>query len=106
MSLSFLAQLQAAAGAVSDQPDLHIRFNPNPPGTIKHGSASDIVLKTLRQYGKPMNEGQLRFRTGLNHAKTSWALLFLVRQGLIESYQDPTRNSRYLRYKGIAGEER
>jgi DNA-binding transcriptional ArsR family regulator len=97
--MDFLAQLQAIANAIDHAPAMVGRFNPRPLGVIQPGRSSELVLKCLREHGGMMTEGQIRFRTGLNHAKTSWALLYLLRQGLIEFRQNPARNGRYRRYR-------
>lgn len=78
-----------------------VKFQPRPAGVIVTDSASDVVLKCMREMGGWVAEGQVRYRTGLNHARASWALLYLTKIGLVESRQDTTRNSRYRRYKVV-----
>ncbi len=79
------------------------RFNPRPAGVIRPGRSSEMVLKVLRDHGGLMTEGQIRYRTGLNHSRASWALLFLQNQGHIEAMPETFRNSRYKRYRAKVG---
>lgn len=100
---TFLALLQDAARAVETAEPRKQHFNPRPAGVMQPGRSSEVVLKTLREYGYFMTEGQIRYRTGMNHAKVSWALLYLLRQGHIEDMPETFRNSRYRRYRIKAG---
>jgi len=97
--MNFIEQLQAAARAVASIELPECKFQPNPAGVVKPGGASELVLKTLREHPGTLSEGQIRFRTGLNHAKTSWALLYLKRIEKIEALPATHRNSRYKRYQ-------
>ncbi len=103
--MNFLEELERVARAVESagaEPRKQ-HFNPRPAGVIRPGRSSEAVLAVLRQHGGAMTEGQLRFRTGLNHAKCSWALIYLLRQGLVEDMRGTFRNSRYKRYRAKIG---
>ena len=76
-------------------------FNPRPRGVIIEGSASAVVLEYLRRCKKFQTEGQIRRRTMRSHASVSWALIYLVRVGLVESRPDGLRSSRYKRYRAL-----
>lgn len=95
--MDFLAQLQSIAAA--QLPAKSPRFNPRPPGVIREGSASDAVLKFMRESPGMKSEAAIRWATGRSHSAVSWALMYLARQGLIESRLDPVRNSRYRKYR-------
>lgn len=101
--MNFLEELERVARAVEASEPRKQHFNPRPAGVIREGRSSEMVLKALRDHGGAMTEGQLRFRTGLNHAKCSWALIFLQRIGKVEVLSDAHRNIRYLRYKAKKG---
>ena len=97
MSIAWVAsQIQAMK---VDPPNL-VRFNPKPPGVIQPGSATDAVLAILREHrGRFFTAGELIEATGRSHAATSWALMYLRAQGLIEAVEDSARNPRFLRYR-------
>lgn len=74
------------------------RYNPRPPGVIREGSATAAVLAFLLAHrGKRFAAYQVIHATGCTQKATSWALVYLQQQGLIETSPDP-RNERYLRY--------
>lgn len=98
-----LVQLQSIASARAEIP--LIRFNPRPAGVIREGSASDTVLKYLRASQGFRNESQIIFATKRSHSAVSWALLYLARQGLIESAPEIHRNIRYRRYRAKSPEQ-
>ena len=97
--MDLLTQLQTIASANAQVPEAPDRFNPRPPGAIIEGSASDDVLKFMRSSPGMKTEAQMRWATKRSHSAISWALLYLARQGLIESRLDPLRNSRYRKYR-------
>lgn len=102
---TFLDLLQDAARAVETagaEPKKG-RYNPRPAGVIRPGRSSEMVLKVLREHGGLMTYGQIRYRTGLNHARCSWSLLYLQRLGHIETMPETYRNSRYKRYRAKIG---
>ena len=101
--MNFLEELERAARAVEAAEPKKERFNPRPAGVIRPGKSSEAVLSVLRQHGGALTEAQLRFKTGLNHAKCSWALIFLQSQKLIEAMPETHRNSRYKRYRAQIG---
>lgn len=101
--MNFLEELERAARAVEAAEPKKQHFNPRPAGVIRPGRSSETVLEVLHQHGGAMTEGQIRYRTGLGHAKASWALLYLLRQKLIEAVPETHRNSRYRRYKAKIG---
>lgn len=75
------------------------RFNPRPPGVIREGSATAAVLAFLLSHrGKRFSAYQVIHATGCTTKATSWALVYLQRQGLIDATSDP-RNERYQRYE-------
>lgn len=101
MSLIWVAEQIRAAREASDSlgPNL-IRFNPNPPGVVRPGSATDAVLAHLRDHpGRWFTESEITKAINRSHAATSWGLLYLSRQQLIESVADAHRNPRYRRYR-------
>ena len=78
-----------------------VRFNPRPAGVIREGSTSDLVLKYLCESGGFKTECQILWKVRRSHSAVSWSLLYLQRQGLVEGRRDPTRNSRYLKYRAV-----
>lgn len=75
------------------------RFNPHPPGVIREGSSTAAVLAFLLAHrGKRFSAYQVIHATGCTTKATSWALVYLQRQGLIDAASDP-RNERYQRYE-------
>lgn len=104
--MNFLEELERVARAVESagaEPRKQ-HFNPRPAGFIRPGKSSEAVLSVLRQHGGALTEAQLRFRTGLNHAKCSWALLYLQKLKKLAAQELPAhRNSRYRRYKAKIG---
>ena len=82
-----------------------VRFNPRPPGVIREGSTSDLVLKFLRESGGFKTECQILWKVRRSHSAVSWSLLYLQRQGLVEGRCDPTRNSRYLKYRAARAKD-
>lgn len=101
MSLAWVAeQIRAVREASGELGPNLIRFNPNPPGMVRPGSATDAVLAHLREHsGRFFTEMEITKAIGRSHAATSWGLLYLSRQGLIESVADSRRNPRYRRYR-------
>ena len=79
------------------------RFNPRPAGVIREGSTSEAILAYLREVPGFKTEAQIIWKTRRSHSAVSVALLYLIRQGLIESRPDPTRSTRYKRYRAIRG---
>jgi hypothetical protein len=94
---------QLSSAAVQSVPAAK-RFNPRPPGVIRSGSASDVVLKFLQESSGFKTEAQIRWKTGLNHAKVSWALLFLRSNGFVDAVPDEIRCGRFLRYRATRKE--
>lgn len=89
--------VQSLVSAKPEEPTPE-RYNPRPPGVIREGSATAAVLAFLLAHrGKRFAAYQVIHATGCTQKATSWALLYLQRQGLIETTPDP-RNERYLRY--------
>lgn len=75
------------------------RFNPRPAGVIREGSTSDVVLQVLKECGGFRTEAQLIWITKRSHSAVSWALIYLIRLGLVESRPDTVRSSRYKKYR-------
>ena len=100
-------QTQAArAGLSAEKPKLPRRFNPHPPGVIREGSATSAVLKLLNDHPKrSWCHYEIIEATGRTRVAVGWALIFLRSQGLIECLPDAHRNSRYLRYRAIGGDQ-
>lgn len=89
--------VQSLVSAKPEEPKPE-RFNPRPPGVIREGSATAAVLAFLLAHrGKRFAAYQVIHATGCTQKATSWALVYLQQQGLIETSPDP-RNERYLRY--------
>lgn len=99
----FLEQLQAAAAAAPAKREHRQRYNPNPAGQPKPGSATEAVIAELRRTRTAMSEAQLTWRLKRSHSAISWALLRLVDWGMAEKIADPTRHARYCRYKAVMG---
>ena len=78
-----------------------VRFNPRPPGVIREGSTSDLVLKFLCESGGFKTECQILWKVRRSHSAVSWSLLYLIRQGLVESRPDVVRSSRYKKYRAV-----
>lgn len=76
-----------------------VRFNPRPPGVIREGSTSDLVLKYLCEAGGFKTECQILWKVRRSHSAVSWSLLYLIRQGLVEARPDAVRSSRYKKYR-------
>ncbi len=80
------------------------RFNPCPPGVMKCQSASHACYDVLKdQQGKWLTHDQICILSGRNTKQVCWGLLFLTRQGLVESAPDEYRNPRYLIYRLVPG---
>lgn len=84
---------------------LYVRPNPRPAGVIRGGSASEIVLGLLRSREGFWTEAQLMLATRRSHSAISWALLYLVKNGLAEARPDWARNSRYKKYRATRSSE-
>jgi hypothetical protein len=80
------------------------RFNPRPAGVIQPGSASEVVLKMLRDNpGRWFTHAEIVRATGRTQKGVDWALLYLKARSLISTTSDDGRNSRYLRYSVAKG---
>ena len=80
------------------------RFNPCPPGVMKCQSSSHSVYDVLAaQAGCWLSHDQICQLSGRNTKQVCWGLLFLTRQGLVESAPDEYRNPRYLIYRLVPG---
>ena len=90
------AQAQrASAPATPGRPP----FNPRPPGQLVEGSASDIVLRFLRQHrGVSFRYAELLKHTGCTPSALVWACSFLVKQGMIDALPDAMSGRRRFRY--------
>lgn len=97
MVLSMLAQI-----SVVSQPVKRRKYNPRPAGVIQPGSATEAVLAFLKASPGLKTEAQIIWATKFSHSAVSWALLRLRAWNKVEAISDPTRNSRYLRYKATA----
>jgi hypothetical protein len=94
------SQLLALAGRVSEPPARS--FNPRPPGVIRRGSATHLVLVHLRSQPGFVRHHQLRIAVDRSPKAIDWALVFLRSRGLIEAVPDGL-HSRYLRYRAKPG---
>ena len=97
--MDFLSQLQSIVVANDHAGQRPQRYNPRPPGVVREGSVSDAILKYMATSPGMKTESQLIWATKRGHSVVSWSLLYLQRQGLIESRLDTTRNSRYRKYR-------
>jgi len=93
------------ANSPANEQEKVARFNPRPAGVIREGSASDAVLKFLRESGGFKTEAQILWAVRRTHSSVSWSLLFLVRNNLVESRPDSLRSSRYKKYRAVRPEE-
>jgi hypothetical protein len=75
------------------------RYNPRPKGTIQKGSATDAVLDFLTKSPGLKTEAQICWATKRSHSAVSWALIRLRSWKRIDAIEDPSRNSRYFRYR-------
>ena len=82
--------------------------NPRPAGVIRPGSGTDVLLRFLRQArGRWFFHSELVLALGRSKGEIDWALLYLVREGQVESRltELPARKP-VLRYRlNIAGKE-
>lgn len=98
--MSFLLQtLQQIAECDQSAKPKSRKFNPRPAGVIQPGSATEAVLAFLKTSPGLKTEAQIVWATKRSHSAVSWALLRLRAWGMIEAIGDPSRNSRYLRYR-------
>lgn len=80
------------------------KFNPYPAGVMRCQSASHSVYTALEaQKGRWVSHDQIMSLTGRTTKQVCWGLLYLTRQGLVESAPDEYRNPRYLIYRLIPG---
>lgn len=76
------------------------RYNPRPPGVIRGGSATAVILDFLRKNPhRYFTAGVIVKATGCSEKAVSWGLLYLRSLGLIEAVANDLRNSRYLLYR-------
>lgn len=62
------------------------RNNPRPQGVIRPGSGTDVLLRFLRQApGRWFFHSELVLALGRSKGEIDWALLYLVRECLVES---------------------
>ncbi|WP_150429143.1 helix-turn-helix domain-containing protein [Dechloromonas sp. CZR5] len=102
-SISFSVVSMLSDIAESRQPSKKSqKFNPRPAGVIQPGSATEAVLGFLKDSPGLKTEAQIIWATKFSHSAVSWALLRLRAWGMIDAIADPSRNSRYLRYKATA----
>lgn len=60
--------------------------NPRPAGVIRQGSGTDVLLRFLRQSpGRWFFHSELVLALGRSKGEIDWALLYLVREGLVDS---------------------
>ena len=84
-------------GALRTSPE---RFNPNPAGVIRSGSATHQVLELfLANPGLWLSYATIAWRTGVGQKSLSWALIYLRSQRLIECTPGDGRNRRSLLYR-------
>jgi len=91
-----VAQAQTAAAA----PPPPERFNPRPPGVIREGSTTQLVLVYMRERPQQLHpHWQIVAGVGRSKVAVDWALAFLRKQGLVDAIPDRGRNARYFRYR-------
>lgn len=109
MSLDWVAR-QIQAVRLQDETPIPqiVSFNPRPPGAPMEGSATDCVLKVLKDY--PMrwftssellvlvNRGRKTDQC-FTRVAIAWGLLRLQTWKWVDSTPDESRNVRYLRYR-------
>lgn len=96
-SLSWTAEQLRLAERFPDA--LTPRFNPRPPGVIRPGSATQVVLEYLRaNRGKYFSHFELMKATGRSREAVTAACIYLRAQGLVATYPDTARNHRYHKY--------
>lgn len=99
-----LTTLEQITNAKQPAKGPRIHYNPNPPGSIKEGSATEAVLAFLESTGCFHTMAQIMWKTGRSHSAVSWALIRLLQSGKVESIDDPTRHARYKRYRARKAE--
>lgn len=101
MSMSWVAdQLRAMRDAAALLPQAVPRFNPRPPGVIRDGSATEVVLAFLYEHpARWFVHHEIMVATGRSRAAVDWALIFLRQHGLVDCVSNSSRNPRYLRYR-------
>jgi hypothetical protein len=77
------------------------RYNPRPPGVIRPGSGTDVVLMIFNKHPKQwFSFSNLEWHTKLSRQKISWALIYLQGRGdIVSSVGDDERSCRYFRYR-------
>ncbi len=77
--------LQQLAAARTGAPLKRARYNPRPPGQVREGSATAVVLALMQAHPKRRwRRAQLLILTGRTESAVDWALAYLCHQGLIE----------------------
>jgi DNA-binding transcriptional ArsR family regulator len=96
---TLIAMLQQVVESQKPRKPPPKRFNPRPPGVIQPGSATEAVYDFLAKAPGLKTEAQIVWATKRTHSAVSWSLLRLRSWGKIEAINDPSRNSRYMRYR-------
>lgn len=92
--------LQAQKGTTGTSPPL--RYNPRPKNSIVEGSSSDVVLSFLQtDFNLKTRSEIIRNLPSLSEHCIEWALIYLKKRKLIKWFPDPSRNSRYGRYRAL-----
>lgn len=84
------------------------RNNPRPQGVIRPGSGTDVLLRFLRQApGRWFFHSELVLALGRSKGEIDWALLYLVREGFVDSRRTelPARKP-VMRYRLLGVENR
>ena len=77
-------------------------YNPRPAGMIMPGSTTELVLCELRKcHPVWQSRAQIACSVGKERGAVQWALLYLMRKGLVKAVPDTRRNPRYNRYLAI-----
>lgn len=68
------------------EPEKSKNINPRPPGVIRPGSGTDVLLRFLRcAPGRWFFHNELVLALGRSKGEIDWALLYLVQHRLVDS---------------------
>lgn len=93
------SRLSDAADLPCTSPPVPARGNPRPPGVLQPGSAADAALSVLLEFDGFVPCQHIVRRTERSYGAVTWALSYLIRQGLLDAVSDDGRNPRYLKYR-------
>jgi DNA-binding transcriptional ArsR family regulator len=88
--------------ALAKRPVRAAAWNPRPPGVMRDGAATKVVLAYLQARPRQwFSRTQIVEATGKTQPAVQWALHYLRAEGLVECTPEVERNPRYLRYRCV-----